>query len=190
VEAEERLHEPSFRAGIGRPQLHQPLVLHERLLDVPAREQESREVVACDRESRIDAQRLVVVGGGAIGATLALFQHTERVVRLCHVGVRAPRSLEERARAREVAALELDEPEVHERLDEARAVLERQAEPRIGSLEVAARERFDAGGIEGRGGWRQRDSGRAAGEGQEQKRPHARDIGPRVGLVSTLPGGV
>jgi hypothetical protein len=79
------------------------------------------------------------------------------------IRVQAPRTLERSARAFEVAALELDQPEVDERVDEAWAVFERDTEARVGSLEIAAGERLDAGVVEGDRLGGEGGAGRAAG---------------------------
>src|SRR4051812_44367716 len=101
---------------------------------------------------------------GVVGATLAFGEDAERMVRLRHVRVETPGPLAEQPRALEVAALELDQAEIDERLDEVRAVFERDAQPSVCGLEVTLLERLHPRGIE-RGSLRwQRSTGRAAGK--------------------------
>ena len=69
-------------------------------------------------------------------------------MRLSHVGIEAPRPLEELASSVEVAALQLDEPLIDERFDEARAVFEGEIEAGVRRLEIAARERLGSGAVQ------------------------------------------
>ena len=52
-------------------------------------------------------------------------------------------------RADEIAALQLDQALVYQRLDEARAVLQGQAEPGVSRLEVAPGQGLGTGTVEG-----------------------------------------
>src|SRR5687768_14830469 len=94
------------------------------------------------------------------------------MMRLCDVGVEAARAREESPRSLEIAALELHQAEVDERVDEGRAVFEREAQPRVRRLQITGGQRFDPGIVEGdRSSW-QWSPGRTAGEQKSQGRPH------------------
>jgi hypothetical protein len=184
TEARQSLDESGERARIVGRHFDQALVLNESFLDEAAAEEQACEVTASGGEARVDAQRIVVALGRLIGAAFAFGQHSERVMRLRDVGVVAERSLAQEAGPREVAALELDETEVHERLDEAGAVLERHTEASVRRLEVAVGERLDPRCVQGCGLRWEGSTGRAAGEKRDDPGSHTVFIGPAPGSVS------
>lgn len=185
AEPYECLHETRDGVRIVRSDLDEALILDERFLHVAAREQEPREVRPRRREPGIDGERVVVVRGRAVGAPLPLREHAERVVRLRDVGVQPSCALEQHARSTEVAALELDQPEVHERVHEARAVLEGHAEARVRRFQVPALEGLDAGAVQpGCRGWKGGPGRAADEEPSHSKKAHGSPIGALPAQVS------
>jgi hypothetical protein len=169
IQANECFGEAGEGARIVGRDLDEALVLNQRFLDGAESKQEPSEVRASRPEAGIDAQCLVVVLGSAIGAALAFFEDSEGVMGLRNVGVDAPSALEQLTGAHEVSALHFDDAEVRERVYEAGAVFERHAEASVGRFEVALREGFDPGVVQGEGAWGQGGAGRTADEDDERQ---------------------
>lgn len=148
--------------------LDQTFELQQRLFEKACREEQARQVGASRREAGVDPQCLVVVLGREVGPALALAQDAEAVMGLGDVGVQPPRAREQLLGAAEVAALELDQTLVGEGLDEARAVLERQAEAGIGAFQIPPSQGLDPRSVELGGASRQ---GRRARAAQERRKP-------------------
>src|SRR5688500_9830768 len=91
-------------------------------------------------------------------------------MRLCHVFVDAPSTLEQLTCSREVAPFELDQPEVHLGFDEMRVVLQGEAEACVGGLELPLGQELDALVIQRDGFW---GKGRAAGAAEVEQRHQA-----------------
>ena len=98
--------------GGGRCHFDQLLEGQARVLEETGIEQQAAEVRTGREESRVHRQRIAIVLRCEIRPALALGKHTERVMYLRHVGIQAPRALQQRAGAREVAALHVDQPEI------------------------------------------------------------------------------
>ena len=126
------------------------------MLDHAGGEQEPSQIQPCGREAGIDAKRLRVVVRGDVGTVLTLGEHTQTVMGLGDIGIEAARALQQLAGTSEVAALHLDQRLIRQRLDEARAVLERQGKAGIGRFEIPGGQSLDTGPIELGGLGRQR----------------------------------
>ncbi len=161
--------QPSDRPG---RDLHQTLELLARVFVLPAREEPPGEVRARGREPRIDLERRSVVLLGLFAPALVVCEHAKGVMRGRKILVEVASPEKIAARLLEVAAPELDIPEVDPGLHEARVVLERDREPRLGHREIALADGAGPGRIELEGFGGKWSGGRTgqAGEGQRREK--------------------
>jgi len=184
VEAEEALCQAEVAGGDVALDLREAEELLARVIEGAPLEQAAGEIDAGRHESGVDLERLAVVLLSLLPLPSAVGQQAERVVRRGHVGVEVLRLREVLPRLLDVAAPELDVPEVHPGLRETRAVFDGKREPRLGGRQVSGRERRCAITVQLQCFWRKRGHGRArTGEQgerdhQEQERPHGHPVGP------------
>jgi hypothetical protein len=141
IEPQERLDQPGGPSLVARGDLGEPQKLLARLVEHPRLEVVATEVRAGRHEAGVDLERFAVMGRRVRRAILFVGQHAEAVVRVRQIVVDAARPQKERPRVPVVAACELGQAQVHEGLDEARVVLERDREARLGRREIALLER-------------------------------------------------
>ena len=172
---EESFSEPRPPGELPRVDLDQALKLFTSIVILPGCEQDARQVGPRGSEPWVDLEGVAVVLRCQIGSPLTFGEDPETVMRLRQIGVDAPRPFELEASAREVAPLHLEEPQVGQRLDELRVILERQGEPRLGGLEVALGHRLGPRVVQLYGLFRERRRPRATSRernhegGQDQR---------------------
>src|SRR5262249_51362357 len=128
LEAHQSGREPRVAARVFRRHFDQALELNQRVLEISGVVQESSQIRSRRNETRIDVQRLAVRARGQIRSLTSLGEYSETVVGLGQVRVDAARTLQQLLRALEVAALQLDQALVGQRVHESRAVFERERE--------------------------------------------------------------
>jgi hypothetical protein len=140
AEPQQGLDQPRGAPIVGRRDLGEAQKLLAGVFQHAGLEIQTAQIRACWHEARIDGERLAVVVGGFLAAPLFVGERAFAMVRVRQVLVDARGSIEQLLRAAVVATGELRQPEVDERLDETRVVLEGHGEARLGGGQITGRE--------------------------------------------------